>query len=539
MSLNRQSKSFRITDGLLVEEGTENSGIEMKIEWGVPPPRRSKSSNSKKISSASSTTSSSTASSEADEVYALSSVVSNREVVEEVEDRTSAVCCVDSVYGKPKKTKEVREIMDVTLERAHMKGNEYDDGHECGVVDTSGEGGLVWKVMLIPNDYDHKFKTEKNKKKRDKMKRYYDEAKQCIKPRRGVMVVTVKDFFSSLTKIPDEKNKNSLKWVFSGVLNGWPGLTCLELLSIQYKAKFTPMWINQWNPQENKNDRYLPPTYPPDSSSLEKVIATVRSPPWSAYGWSKDSLGYFYWYERFNSPYPRLEYGSNVVKLFERERMMCSQNPIKMDENKLKEARCVKVSMVSHRYAKTNENIKDHFTYHSFALLEWDHHEYCTVAEVGFLNGLSGYMGRSNHIEDKDEPIPSLYKLFHPEMILPWKDTLSEIRCIDVPAKSLEDFLSFMKEYTGKDKRFLDVQVTFSHDVRLSFNYRDHIAQYLINYVRRGRTYSEIRRNCQTFAADFCAFLAGKKEVAPFHPINRIEYKNQAHFFLYDSSMYL
>lgn len=124
-------------------------------------------------------------------------------------------------------------------------------------------------------------------------------------------------------------------------------------------------------------------------------------------------------------------------------------------------------------------------------------------------------------------------------MILPWKDTLSEIRCIDVPGKSLKDFLSFMKQYTGKDKRFLDVQVTFSHDVRLSFNYRDHIAQYLINYVRRGRTYSEIRRNCQTFAADFCAFLAGKKEVTPFHPINRIEYHNQAHFFLYDSSMYM
>lgn len=142
MSLNRQSKSFRITDGLLVEEGAENSGIEMKIEWGVPPPRRSKSSSSKKISSASSTTSSSTASSEADEVYALSSAVSSREVVEEVEDRTSAVCCVDSLYGKPKKTKEVREIIDVTLERAHMKGNEYDDGHEIGVVDTSGEGGL-------------------------------------------------------------------------------------------------------------------------------------------------------------------------------------------------------------------------------------------------------------------------------------------------------------------------------------------------------------------------------------------------------------
>lgn len=126
----------------------------------------------------------------------------------------------------------------------------------------------------------------------------------------------------------------------------------------------------------------------------------------------------------------------------------------------------------------------------------------------------------------------------HPEMIHPWSDDFSEIRATNVPAKNVKDHLEFMKKHTGKNERFLDVRHTFSHDVRLSFSCKEHIVRYLINYIKRGKTYSEIRRNCQTFAADFCAFLAGKRDVQPFHPINRIEYKNNAHYFMYESSMY-
>ena len=123
-------------------------------------------------------------------------------------------------------------------------------------------------------------------------------------------------------------------------------------------------------------------------------------------------------------------------------------------------------------------------------------------------------------------------------MTVPWRDSLSEIRVFDVDAKNVEEFLEFMGRYEGLDKRFYDIRKTFSHATRLTFRSREHIAQYLINYCRRARTYSEIQRNCQTFAADFCAFLAGKKDVQPFHPINRVEYRNQTHYFLYESTMY-
>ena len=132
----------------------------------------------------------------------------------------------------------------------------------------------------------------------------------------------------------------------------------------------------------------------------------------------------------------------------------------------------------------------------------------------------------------------SMFKCFPPELVMPWKNTLSELRCTDVPAKNLDEFLVFMSRHTDKDKRFLDVQTTFSHAVRLTFCSKEQIAQYLINYIRRGRTYSEIRANCQTFVADFCSLLAGKKDVQPFHPLVRIEYRNQKHHFLYQSEMY-
>ena len=125
------------------------------------------------------------------------------------------------------------------------------------------------------------------------------------------------------------------------------------------------------------------------------------------------------------------------------------------------------------------------------------------------------------------EPLTSLYKVLPPEMIHPWKSNLSEIRLTNVKAKNLKEHMEFMKRHTGTDARFVDVQVTFTHPVRLTFSSREHIAQYLINYISRGKTYSEIRANCQTFAADFCAFLAGKKDVQPYHPINRVQYHNQ------------
>ena len=151
---------------------------------------------------------------------------------------------------------------------------------------------------------------------------------------------------------------------------------------------------------------------------------------------------------------------------------------------------------------------------------------------------MGGYNGKSNWFHDKNEAVTSLYKALPPEMICPWLTTAAEIRCLDVVAKNLEEMKDYMKMYEGAEKRFVDPQFTFSHSARLSFRSRSHIAQYLFNYISRDMSYSELKRNCQTLAADLCSFIAGKKDVAPYHPINRIDYHNRTHLFLYDSGMF-
>jgi hypothetical protein len=117
-----------------------------------------------------------------------------------------------------------------------------------------------------------------------------------------------------------------------------------------------------------------------------------------------------------------------------------------------------------------------------------------------------------------------LYKCLPAELISPWLTSAAELRCYDVGAKSLDEMKAFINKYTGPDKRFLDPQYTFSHPARLSYRSRSNIAHYLVNYIGRDCSYSELTRNCQTLAADLCSFLAGKKGVVPYHPVNRYEF---------------
>mmetsp|Transcript_18964 Transcript_18964/g.26692 ORF Transcript_18964/g.26692 Transcript_18964/m.26692 type:complete len:516 (+) Transcript_18964:134-1681(+) len=422
--------------------------------------------------------------------------------------------CKHSNYGKPLSESLVRELMDFE------------------------NGGLEWTARLIPSDFNADY--EKTGELKLLSARNYDAANKCIKARRGDLSVTDADFFSSVTKLKDEKS-GQYRWVFTGILNGWPSLTCLELRKIQYKGTF-PTWKTYWKAfdESDDTDSVYPgsksnvPCFPVRYSgkSVKDARVILRQSSWSAYGWSKDSPGNVFWFQssKLSHPAPRLLYGVNIVKQFQEDQVKADK-PL---------PRCKMAHMISHRYSQGNkgESVKDHITYHSIVLIEWDHGKYCTVVESAFRNGVSGYLGKANWILDKNVENNSLYRALPPEMIAPWKSNLSELRVYDVDSKNLAEFLSFMKDHTGSEGRFLDVRHTFSHAVRLTFCSKDHIAQYLINYIRRGRTYSEIRRNCQTFAADFCAFLAGKKDVQPFHPLNRIEYRNQTHYFLYDGSMY-
>jgi hypothetical protein len=400
----------------------------------------------------------------------------------------------DSIYGQPLSVKEATERM------------------------PPGEGGLTYHSLIIPDNFFVNGKLFKGLAPRD-----FDLEKQSIKPRRPSLPMTASDLFSSLTKIDGPYGP---RYVFYGVLNGWPSLRCFELIGLEQKRQGgvpSPkdfmsgqiLWMHIWKAASEGT-----PAVEPKLQDPNKIYrAKLRGAPWSGLGWSRTSPGFAFWSEAQRPEGFRVLYGTDMVKT--------------LDDDK-----CTHVHMISHRYAVARESARDRITYHSIILLEWEHGKYCTVVEAAFLNGIGGYKGKSNWYDDRDEVPNSLYKAYPPEMISPWKTSNAELRCYDVKAKTLEEFKEYVTKYQGNTKRFVDPRYTFSHPARLTFRSKSHIAQYLINYSLRDTVYSELKNNCQTFAADFFSFLVGKKGIAPFHPVNRIEYQNRTYLFLYDSHMY-
>lgn len=529
------SSSFRIKDGLLIEEINE-----LTLSGGQHVPSREEQFNDDEMTFVDLP---------APEAEARAGDFKNEISGEEEEDAVSSLSspCELDWMGRCKYPGKISQC------RHSRYKAPQDVNYIRGVLTPShGEdpaGGLLWKAMIVPDDFDARFEQKGTLKMCHKNN--YDAKQKCLKPRRGNLLVKSSDFFGSIVKIVPEEEKEDKRhgddndnnrvenvqgtsndsvqsrWVFSGVLCGWPALKTLEVLKIEYKRALSLQWRTYWNVEENVKD--TPPSFP-TGPVLTEVRAILRMPPYTMSGWSPSSPGFVFWFEGNGTrQVPRLTYGTDILKVFQKEDHATSSSAPK----------CIRVHMISHRYATgDNVQIRDRLAYHSLALLEWDHGKFCSVVELAYLGGIGGYNGQANWVEDKLEPANSLYKCLPPEMIHPWKSNLSEIRVYDVQPKTLDEFMVYMHRHTGKFARFLNVQVTVSLPVRLTFSSREHIAQYLINYIRRGKTYSEIRRNCQTFAADFCAFLAGKKDIQPFHPINQQAYRNQAHYFLYEPTMY-
>ena len=367
---------------------------------------------------------------------------------------------------------------------------------------TGGSDGLTWHATLLSADA----------MTRDCM------ADGTVRPRRAQLSVRAKDFFASLVRTPDGR------YLFSGVLNGWPALTCLELRSITVLkhrgsivggAKLERHWV--------AGKTSTPPTMPNGSHS---VRATLRSPPWTAEGYSKGVPGFVWWFHA-QRPMPSLAHG---------EAILAAAAAGGAGEEV---AEAVRVHLFNHRYARAKpETAKDRLTYHSAILIEWSHGRHTTVVELATLNGVGGRGGKSNWYADKLEEIPALYRAMPTDMIAPYKGEFAEIRCSDVPATNLDEFKSYVQSYVGDGLRFLDPHFSLSAPVRLSHRSEADVARYLLNYMGRDRRYTEKVRNCQAFAADFFAFTAGKKGTEVFSPILRPLYTQRTHLFLYDPRMY-
>lgn len=363
-----------------------------------------------------------------------------------------------------------------------------------------------------------------------------------IKPRRGTPEVSADDFFSSLVKSTDGR------WFFSGILNGWGGLNLLELVTLEAPStnmlKGTPKLKKYWNNHEavgfDPNIKTVPshgsvsmlrkgttfmrgkrskgsrmkvagiPKFASGSKAfvIETIRATLYLPKYKEDSYSKDNPGNVWYYAGGdgNEPNPKFAHGANAIaaaELHDRAR----------HQGRLPQA--TSAHHFGHRYAKVKESARDRIIYHTGIFLEWDHGEYGTIIELAWKNGIGGYKGMSNWVEDRDaKPSSTLYKQMPGCCKLPWEPTRSEVRIIDIPVKNVEEFKQYLNQYTGPTLRFLDPKVKFSEKVLLRDRSKPALCRYMINRMMANQDYSEPSitsgskgYNCQTFAASLFGFL--------------------------------
>jgi len=370
-----------------------------------------------------------------------------------------------------------------------------------------GAGGLIWRAYLVGEswmDVDH------------------CNPNGTIKPRRPILPVRAQDFFSSCVQTADGR------WLFTGILNGWPGLSCVELLLIEHRdLNKRSRIVHSWAKDDPKwGEPFLPP----------KVLcagATLRMAPWSAFGWSKDSPGFVWWFFAHQSSHgrrPQFVFGEKIIEALQDDASIGQEM-----------AQAVHAHIFTHRYALgqgRRETRQDRMTYHAAVLLEWNHGRYMTVIELGPLNGIAARSGRSNWYHDKFQEQTALGSVMPPCMIMPWKTDLAEIRCSDVEARSFTEFQHYVSAYIGPSKRFVDPHFQHSGPVRLCNRSQLDIARYLLNYLAHDQRFDICSRSCQSFAADFYSLLSGEVGTQPFHPSLRKGYVQNKEWFLYTPPMH-
>jgi len=174
-----------------------------------------------------------------------------------------------------------------TLDRQSSYTPVYGIKVDENETDMGGDsGGLIYYAKILKNGYKNKYICTKDGN---------------LKARRPIPQVYQDDFFKSLTKTKEGN------WVFNGRLNGWPAITRLELLSLEYHytkkvagqtAKLSKRF---WRKSPgNKNDPVYPkPGYGFFKVEPKSIRAKLRAPAWSEVGYSKDNPGFVWHFARF------------------------------------------------------------------------------------------------------------------------------------------------------------------------------------------------------------------------------------------------
>lgn len=370
--------------------------------------------------------------------------------------------------------------------------------------------GMVWHAELVSDAYRHPKHTTKD---------------GVLKPRRPKPQVRASRFFPCLQREPNGR------WIYPGMLNAWPGLRNLQVLSVTYKQAGSWSVVRHWDYRKTPNTK---PNLPKNIIDANKISMRVKlmAPEWSSKGWESDNPGYFFWFHAMEDK-PWMGFGESMIPSLLSRLEKAKQNVPK----------AVRVHHIVHRYPGKKrganlyrESVKDKLVYHAGVLIEWDHGKYCSMVELGWLNGLGGYGGKSNWILDKNSKRPGLYRAMPGSMKKPWRAECAELRATDIGVKDLKEFKDFLRKYEGAGLRFLVPEVASSANVRVSLSDQTHIMRYCLNYIRSDGTYNELLRNCQSFAADIYGFLAGLPDGAskPYHSLCRIGFKPRRDHFLFD-----
>lgn len=185
---------------------------------------------------------------------------------------------------------------------------------EAAMAVPAGDEGLIRYAIVLPDNFFSNGKLLSGLNKRD-----FDLNIGAIKPRRPSLPITMSELLTSLTKVTGEDGP---RYIFNGVLNGWPSLRQFELVEIDKKRSLGPLhppdyfhtlrhtWSVYWRADKEGKEGISPAIR--DRSRVYR--AKLRGAPWTSLGWSPESPGFLFWYEAQRPEGPRVVYGTNAVK---------------------------------------------------------------------------------------------------------------------------------------------------------------------------------------------------------------------------------
>lgn len=230
-------------------------------------------------------------------------------LADEAEDKESVDSATQTTVG----TTASAPVVVTSIDRDQIYGNKLSEEEALKAV-PPGDDGLVRYAIVVPDHFVSRGKLINGLNKRD-----FNLHDCTIKPRRPSLPITMSQLTTSLTKVPGPQGP---RYIFNGVLNGWPSLRNFELIELEKKRSLGPLqapdymhslphtWSRYWSANKEGKDGVSPAVK--DTSKVYR--AKLRGAPWTSAGWSPNSPGFLFWFEAHRAEGPRVVYGIDAVR---------------------------------------------------------------------------------------------------------------------------------------------------------------------------------------------------------------------------------